>query len=83
MENCILIHDAWDLIDSTRVHIETYPDESIWDELPSELLPPREEWELGETIVFRSRAKATEYARLHVNCSQFKVVSLSGFIGNS
>jgi len=71
----ILIHDAWDLIDSKRVHVETYPDESVWDELPSELLPPREEWELGETIMFESQEKATEYVKQEINCTKFNVVS--------
>jgi len=71
----ILIHDSYDLIDSMRVHIETYPDESIWDSLPSELLPPREEWELGETIMFESEEKATEYVKQEINCTKFIVVS--------
>ena len=70
----ILIHDAWDLIDSTRVHVETYPDESVWDELSSELLPPREEWRLGETIMFESEEKAITYAEQEINCRLFHVV---------
>jgi len=71
----ILIHDAWDLIDSRRVHVETYPDESVWDELPNELLPPREEWELGETIMFESEEKAISYAEQEINYTKVKVVS--------
>jgi hypothetical protein len=71
----ILIHDAWDLIDSRRVHVERYPDESVWNELPSELLPPREEWELGEPIMFESQEKATEYVKQEINCTKFIVVS--------
>lgn len=71
----ILIHDSYDLIDSTRVHIETYPDESEWEHLPSELLPPREEWELGETILFESEEKATAYLKQEINYTKFIVVS--------
>lgn len=71
----ILIHDSWDLIDSTRVHIETYPDESEWERLPSELLPPREEWELGETIMFESEEKAFTYAEQEINYTKVKIVS--------
>tara|TARA_B100000287_G_C20652286_1_gene787339 strand:- start:980 stop:1207 length:228 start_codon:yes stop_codon:yes gene_type:complete len=71
----ILLHDSFDLIDSTRVHIETYPDESEWEHLPSELLPPREEWELGETIMFESDAKAELYLRQEINYTKFRIVA--------
>ena len=71
----ILLHDAWDLIDSMRVNVETYPDEDCWDTMPSELLPPREEWELGETIMFESETKAELYLRQEINYTKFRIVA--------
>ena len=55
--------------------IEAYPDYDCWDTMPSELLPPREEWELGKTIMFESQEKATEYVKQEINCTKFNVVS--------
>jgi hypothetical protein len=71
----ILIHDEFDLIDSMRVHIETYPDESIWNDLPSELLPPKEEWELGEIIMFESEVKAELYLKQNIIYTKFRIVA--------
>ncbi len=55
--------------------IESYPDEDCWDTMPSNLLPPREEWELGEPIMFESEEKAALYARQEINYTKIRVVS--------